>query len=728
MGRSHAPHCPMPPPSSKSGQVIDWAPGAVSRLGCSDYSSPTRGGTRHPGRGGCQNQLRVKTAFAVGCSLAPLILVSAHAGAGLANGVDPNHLGQGDWIWEIPACQNALGVSTPQAVIDYEAGKGMQWICVKAGDGVNEWSQWNAAIINEAHAEGMKIFAWVYIYGNYTNATSGFNSSEAAELNVAKWALSVGGDGLIIDAESEYEGQAAAAAAYASGIKAAYPSRFLAYAPFSYISYHPAFPYVQFGTYCDAVMPQDYWADLGISVPSMVHDMDAEWSAWQNGLTGTATNAIKPIIPIGQGWNSSGYAEPVSDITNFVYRLKNDPLPAGRGGYHGVSYWSCQHHTVADWNGMAASLILAGTTNLTVPQGSNATFALNLPSGGAYRYQWKFNGADIPGATNSSCSLFNVRSAEAGAYSALVTNPSGCALSYSALLSVVSPLTNAPGSVLSPPSLANWWPADGSGGDIFVGGGDAQQNATYYAPGEVRQSLHFDGAASYLKTGLPELSPPWTVCLWVNRQNAPGASAALFSDTSTNVLKLEQYNGTRKVGVTILGVADYTFNYTAPLNTWTHLALVDNGASIQLYADGVLQGAVPVSFPLPRDYIGLDTFSTSDAIGARKGRTFTDYLLGSLDEILLFHRALSASEIAAIHSAGGAGLVCAPEFTGVAPRDRQLELFLRGQTGKSFSLYSSADLANWTLLETVANPTGALTVTNVIDPGPPQSFYRLSQP
>jgi len=74
----------------------------------------------------------------------------------LDNNVDPNNLGQGDWIWKVLLSETALGVSTPQAVIDYEADKGMQWVTVKAGDGVNKWSQWNSAIINEAHNKGMK--------------------------------------------------------------------------------------------------------------------------------------------------------------------------------------------------------------------------------------------------------------------------------------------------------------------------------------------------------------------------------------------------------------------------------------------------------------------------------------------------------------------------------------------------------------------------------------------
>ena len=57
---------------------------------------------------------------------------------------------------------------------------------------------------------------------------------------------------------------------------------FLAYAPFPYISLHQSYPYIEFGTNCHAVMPQDYWAVIGVSVTNMVRDMDSEWSTWQN--------------------------------------------------------------------------------------------------------------------------------------------------------------------------------------------------------------------------------------------------------------------------------------------------------------------------------------------------------------------------------------------------------------------------------------------------------------
>src|SRR5713101_2671208 len=98
----------------------------------------------------------------------------------------------------------------------------------------------------------------------------------------------------------------------------------------------------------------------------------------------------------------------------------------------------------------------------------------------------------------------------------------------------------------------------------------------------------------------------------------PALRPALLSD-GTYSLKLEQYNGTRQVGLTQLGVADYNFGYTVPLNTWVHLAFVGTGAQTLLYANGILQGTLTVSIPLPRAYLGVAYSSSS-------GR-FIDYLL-----------------------------------------------------------------------------------------------------
>ncbi|HEX7596712.1 MAG TPA: hypothetical protein VF518_00765 [Polyangia bacterium] len=108
---------------------------------------------------------------------------------------------------------------------------------------------------------------------------------------------------------------------------------------------------------------------------------------------------------------------------------------------------------------------------------------------------------------------------------------------------------------------------------------------------------------------------------------------------------------------------------------------------------------------------------------------FVDYMLGSLDEIMLFNRALSSAQIHTIYAAGSAGLVRVPQFTGGAPLgNNQFSLNLRGQTGKTFSIYRSLDLTAWTRIGTgIANSTGSTSWT---DTGATNAlnFYRISVP
>lgn len=70
--------------------------------------------------------------------------------------------------------------------------------------------------------------------------------------------------------------------------------------------------------------------------------------------------------------------------------------------------------------------------------GTNALFTVGA-SGGSLSYQWRFNGSDIAGATQSSCSLMNVQATSAGSYTVHISNPVGSALSGAAVLTVVLP-------------------------------------------------------------------------------------------------------------------------------------------------------------------------------------------------------------------------------------------------------------------------------------------------
>jgi hypothetical protein len=359
------------------------------------------------------------------------------------------------------------------------------------------------------------------------------------------------------------------------------------------------------------------------------------------------------------------------------------------------------------------TVILNQPQSLTVMAGQNATFSVTATSTNALTYQWRFKGANIPGATDSSYTINNARTNDAGAYAVMVGASEGDSLSSTANLYVLSQAQ----SILAPTNLINWWSAEGNARDLVNTNHGTPQNISY-AAGKVGQAFSFDGASSYINVGATSIPVPWTVSCWVNRQNASGSSAILIGDSSGR-LKLEQYNGTRAVGMTVVGSADYSFNYIAPVGTWTHLAFIGTTQNVTLYVNGTFKSTVPAFISLPRAYIGSAFSSTS-------GR-FIDYMKGSLDELVFFNRALSVSDVNAIYNAGSFGLVRVPEFSSFNVNGGgQMTLNLRGLTGKAFTFYSSTNLIDWVFAGSVANPTGSL---QFFDPNnTAQRFYRVSQP
>jgi hypothetical protein len=77
------------------------------------------------------------------------------------------------------------------------------------------------------------------------------------------------------------------------------------------------------------------------------------------------------------------------------------------------------------------------STNVLV--GSTVTFTVVAGGSEPLSYQWRFNGTNLPGATGASLTLTNVQFGQAGAYSVLVTNALGSALSSNAMLTLSFP-------------------------------------------------------------------------------------------------------------------------------------------------------------------------------------------------------------------------------------------------------------------------------------------------
>ena len=103
-------------------------------------------------------------------------------------------------------------------------------------------------------------------------------------------------------------------------------------------------------------------------------------------------------------------------------------------------------------------------------------------------------------------------------------------------------------------------------------------------------------------------------------------------------------------------------------------------------------------------------------------------LAGLVDEVAIFNRALTATEIQRIYDAGSAGLCRAAEFVSVTQINReQVEFKLKGLTGKDVTIYSTSNFLDWLPVLTLPNGDGVLTL---VDPAAKSGwrFYRASAP
>jgi len=85
-------------------------------------------------------------------------------------------------------------------------------------------------------------------------------------------------------------------------------------------------------------------------------------------------------------------------------------------------------------------VITNNPVSITNVAGANSSFSVTAGGTAPLAYQWRFATAAITGATNSSLSLTNIRSSQAGNYTVVITNSAGAVTSSVAILAVTNPL------------------------------------------------------------------------------------------------------------------------------------------------------------------------------------------------------------------------------------------------------------------------------------------------
>ena len=274
-------------------------------------------------------------------------------------------------------------------------------------------------------------------------------------------------------------------------------------------------------------------------------------------------------------------------------------------------------------------------------------------------------------------------SGHAGTFSGLELPalPAGLALVFEETSSSLSLRVAQPGPCAPPPAgLTAWFAGEDSPLDL-VGLRQGQLvNGTSYAYGKTGRAFHLDGSDDYVDIGqLPELSgaQEFTVMAWVRPSTAShpyGGIVGKWNSTpchldNTFLLYLGE-GGYGGYGALALNFSDNSCASAAagnsiPVGQWTHVAATwrSSDGAISIYKNGALDGTN--SGGMGQTLKGHTAYTAKiGEWGAVRG---SDYKFpGDIDEVMIFTRALEASEVAAIATADISG-VCRTNANCVPP-------------------------------------------------------------
>jgi hypothetical protein len=270
-------------------------------------------------------------------------------------------------------------------------------------------------------------------------------------------------------------------------------------------------------------------------------------------------------------------------------------------------------------------------------------------------YQWQLNGADIPGATATTLTRTGLQASDGGAYRLIAANASGRATSAVATLTIIVPPAGSySAAVLAHQPLAYWRLGETSGDTAFdyAGGNHGTYNNVLLGldgalVGDPDKAAGFDGTSSFVSTpvslnGLPNV----TVTGWIQRNGPQGDRTGLFGQN--DLIEFGYINNdTIQAWVDNFEPhVDLTPN-PIPDQQWGFIALTLNNGELSVQVNDGVDGTAT----LPSGNYGSSTFKFNiggggifDAAG--------NFFNGRIDEVALFNRALTASELDALYQSG----------------------------------------------------------------------------
>jgi len=195
--------------------------------------------------------------------------------------------------------------------------------------------------------------------------------------------------------------------------------------------------------------------------------------------------------------------------------------------------------------------------------------------------------------------------------------------------------------------LVGYWKLDETAGTTafdFSGSGNNGTLAGSVLPvptsGKVSGALFFNGLSSKINLGSVTVGANATIAAWVN--TAGGGEIPVFSDRTSGTLYFGMAGGRFFIyDNPATPSPSMTSNALINTSTWHHIVWTSNGTISSMYIDGVL------------DKSQAQTRSGSAGVSniGWDASNITEFFPGSIDDVRVYNRALSANEVKSIYNA-----------------------------------------------------------------------------
>ena len=190
--------------------------------------------------------------------------------------------------------------------------------------------------------------------------------------------------------------------------------------------------------------------------------------------------------------------------------------------------------------------------------------------------------------------------------------------------------------------LVGFYPFDGNTKDASGNGNDAVSFGAKLVPGVIGQAYEFDGSSSHIDTPVninPDVAPELTMLAWVYPHRTGGDNAhlgrrqVLSHDDGDHDRSLLMQNDYWTV---FYGGGVWHTGVLVDVHNWQQLAVVIEPDEVRFYKNGVESRR----FGPTGIYVGTNTLRVAANPGG-----WVEFFDGALDEVRIYHRGLSASEI-----------------------------------------------------------------------------------